>query len=157
AAHVFTQPLRALASALQVGDPLPAVTLTDWHGNSSTLTSDRARVTIVDFWASWCAACRTLLPQLDALSREYNGRGLLIAAINVDRTQDPADRFLSEHLPNPALRLLRDPEAATLARFGAAGMPALYVIDQTGTVRMIKAGYTRDELVRVSELMRQLL
>jgi len=156
-ATLTSPPTTAWAGTLQVGEALPAVTLTDWSGRATPLASVRGTVTIIDFWATWCIACRTLLPQLEAMRRDYAPRGLVIAAINIDRAQPPADRFLSERIPGCTLTLLRDPDGVLLARFGAAGMPALYVVDRAGIVRMVKAGYTQEELGAVRTQVEELL
>jgi len=47
---------------------------------------------IVDFWADWCGPCRMVLPILDQLADEFDGRAL-IAKVNVDESPELARQF----------------------------------------------------------------
>jgi thiol-disulfide isomerase/thioredoxin len=144
-------------AVVRVGDELAAVTLVDWQGRAVKLAATPGQVTLVDFWASWCQPCRDALPRLDALSRRYAAEGLRVFAINIDQTRAPADAFLQAHLPTPAMTLLHDPDGVVLARYGAGGMPALYVVDQRGIVRLVETGFTADKLREVERLVADLL
>lgn len=159
--------LRALAAVLlvagaagarvEVGDPLPPLTLPDARGQPVALAALRGRVVCLDFWASWCPPCREALPALDALARRLGGRGLTVVAIGVDAERAPAERFLAERLPAPSLTLLYDPAAASLMRLGPGGMPALYLIDRDGIVRRVEAGYDPARLEEVERAVERLL
>src|SRR5262249_50545426 len=141
-------PATARAGSIQVGDRAPAFTLPAWNGGSVALESLRGRTVCVDFWASWCAPCRTALPALDAVPRPHPHRTLVSAGIH--RRRAAADRSLAERLPGgTVMTLVHDPGGALLSRFGASGMPALYVIDPTGTVRLVESGWTNDRLAEI--------
>ena len=47
---------------------------------------------LVDFWASWCAPCRTLAPIVDAVAAEYVGR-VKVVKLNVDENQSTSAKF----------------------------------------------------------------
>lgn len=147
----------AYAGEIGVGDSLPSVTLSGWEAGTVRLDEQRGRVVIVDFWASWCQPCREALPALDALARRYAGDGLVVFAVSIDDSAAVANRFVVQHLPHATLTLLRDPGGAALARFGAAGMPALYLCDRTGRVRLVKTGYAPAELQAVERHVVELL
>ena len=136
------------AAQVRVGDVAPAVSLTDWQGQPRQLAEWRGSVVVLDFWASWCPVCRQALPALDALARRYAG-SLRVLAVNVDHGGAGAEHFLAEALPTPAMTLLRDSEGTTMARFGAQGMPALYLIDREGTVRLVETGYEADAMTAI--------
>jgi len=145
----------AHAAEVRPGDPLPLVSVTDWSGRSFNLAQLRGQVVVIDFWASWCATCRAALPALDAISQRHPE--LAVVAINIDKSRAPAEHFLTEHLPQARMLLLRDPDAAALARFGAAGMPALYVVDRDGVVQHAEAGYAVDRLSVLEAMIDNLL
>jgi len=135
-----------LAGGIGVGDPAPALSLRDWDGKPVTLASYAGKPVVVDFWASWCTTCRAALPALDAVARRQRERGVAVLAVNVDRNRAAADAWLAEHLADRTVTLLSDPEGASLAAFGANGMPAVYVIDAKGIVRFSESGYVPDRV-----------
>lgn len=56
------------------------------------------RPVLVDFWAEWCAPCKTLMPLLERLATEYNG-AFLLAKINADEQRMIASQFGVQSLP----------------------------------------------------------
>jgi thiol-disulfide isomerase/thioredoxin len=140
-----------------VGDPVPAIHLRNWEGQSVDLATLRGKVVVIDFWASWCAVCRQALPSLDAMSRRFAGAPVLVLGINIDKAPSTADHFLAEYMPTHTMMLLRDPGAEALARFGAEGMPAIYVVDPKGIVRFAESGYAPERLTAVENVIRQYL
>lgn len=54
---------------------------------------------LVDFWAEWCAPCRTLKPMLEKLAAEYGGR-FRLAKVNSDQNQDIAQRYGVRSIPS---------------------------------------------------------
>ncbi|MDJ0785750.1 MAG: thioredoxin [Myxococcota bacterium] len=78
-----------------------------------TLSKDRfdaatgEGVTLVDFWADWCAPCRRVAPVVARLAEDFEGRAL-VAKVNVDDEPELARRFDIRSIP--ALVIYRDGE-----------------------------------------------
>lgn len=53
---------------------------------------------LVDFWASWCAPCRTMSPIIDAVAAEYVGRAKVVK-LNVDENQSTAAKYAVMSIP----------------------------------------------------------
>jgi len=124
------------------------------------LPSQRLRtdqIVILDFTASWCTACRTALPELERLGQTYAARGVSVVTVTIDANRRDADRFLAEVVPGATMRVLYDATGRTLARYGASGMPAHYVLDRAGVVRFAASGYTEERVAAIEAVVARLL
>jgi peroxiredoxin len=147
----------AVSAAIDTGDAAPAFTLPDASGRSVALADFRGRIVVLDFTASWCVVCRTALPALAALGTRYADRGVVVLTVDIDAAKADGDRFLAEVVPNHRMTVLYDPAASVLARFGAEGMPALYVIDRAGLVQLRATGDTKDREPAIATVLDRLL
>jgi cytochrome c biogenesis protein CcmG/thiol:disulfide interchange protein DsbE len=122
---------RELPSAL-IDKPAPAFDLASLSGGAN-LSSEalRGQVTVVNFFASWCAPCRLEHPVLLRLARQEKVRVIGIAY--KDRPED-SRRFLAE-LGDPYLATGIDRDGRTGIDFGLYGVPETYVIDKAGHIR----------------------
>jgi thiol-disulfide isomerase/thioredoxin len=102
----------------------------DRSGKPFALASLRGRVTLVDFWASWCGPCRKSFPALDQLHTRYRGQGLEVVGVSLDEDPAAADRFL-ENVP-VGFRIARDPSGLLAQRFRIASMPTTVLLDREG-------------------------
>ena len=66
-------------------------------------------VTLVDFWAEWCAPCKMMTPVIDALSEEYDGKAT-VGKVNIDEEGDLATKFGVSSIPT--LLVFKDGEVA---------------------------------------------
>jgi putative thioredoxin len=60
---------------------------------------------LVDFWATWCEPCKALLPVVEKLATEYQGK-FLLAKVNIDEQQALANQFGVRSVPT--VKLIRD-------------------------------------------------
>jgi thiol-disulfide isomerase/thioredoxin len=120
---------------------LPSARLFHLDGGSLDLASFRGRPLLLNFWASWCAACRLELPVLEKL-RESR-KNLNIIAVSEDRgTRQQVARFVrSRGIRNLPIYLdpngyvaHSDAENRTGAPFSLYGMPITYVVGSSGRV-----------------------
>jgi thiol-disulfide isomerase/thioredoxin len=121
---------------------VPDVTVHAADHSLVPLARFKGQVVLIDFWASWCPPCKTSFPALDALSREFEHRGVQVLAVNVDERRRDADAFLDTH-PHSMTVLFDSMGAAPLA-FGVRGMPSSFLVDRSGTIRFSHIGYTGD-------------
>lgn len=144
------------AFAIEEGDVAP-----DWSapalvgGAPVSLAAARGKVVYLDFWASWCAPCRTALPALEMLRREFPAEAFAVLAVNVDREPEAARRFLARSPVGYASAM--DPEGLIPARFGVETMPTSYLIDRKGVIRYVHRGFERGDVAilraRIADLV----
>lgn len=73
------------------------VTAADFE--QKVVDASRKTPVLVDFWAAWCAPCRTLKPMLEKLADEFGGR-ILVAKVNTEQEQELAARFGIRGIPD---------------------------------------------------------
>jgi len=115
-------------------DKLSGVAYTDAAGAPATPGS-RAKLTLVNFWATWCGPCRVEMPALSRLQAEMGGDRFEVVAINVDRQAEKAKAFLDEigvaNLPphtDPTMASFTEMQKRGIAR----GLPVTLLLDAEG-------------------------
>ncbi len=93
-------------------------------------------ITLVNFFASWCAPCREEQPALMALARQP---GVTLDGIAYKDKPADARRFL-DNLGDPYRQIGIDQDGTTAINFGVYGVPETYVIDGTGHIRYRHVG-----------------
>jgi cytochrome c biogenesis protein CcmG/thiol:disulfide interchange protein DsbE len=144
------------AAAARTGARAPDFTLPDLDGRPVALAALRGRVVVVEFWASWCAPCGMMLPALDALARRYPASEVTVLAVSVDQSRAAAEALLANRIGDPALTVLHDRSSEVLAEYGADGIPATYVIDAAGTIRLVEDGASAEGLADVARTIERL-
>lgn len=133
-----------------VGRPAPDFALELFDGGSLRLSDLRGKVVLINFWASWCTACRQESPVLEWTWRIYRNRGLVVVGVNIwDRRQDALGmmREFGKTYPNGP-----DPGGKILQEYGVIGVPETFFIDRTGRIAFKRLGpVTRDLVIREVE------
>lgn len=113
--------LPAMPGLTADGVPVPGLTRADLLGG----------VTVVNFWASWCAPCQIEHPQLMRLAREP---GVRLVGIDYKDSAENGRRFLTRNgVPFRAVGM--DAEGRTGIDFGVYGVPETFIIGPDGTIR----------------------
>jgi len=134
----------------QVGTPVPQLNVMGLGGKKIDVASYRGRVLLLDVWASWCGPCKQELPMLDAMARRLKGQGIDILAVSVDQERGNVDKFLKGH-GHWALTIAHDPAGAIAERLQPDKMPTSYVIDRSGIVRYVNAGFVPDDAATIEK------
>lgn len=112
-------------------------TLLNLAGTPVSVMSEvkKNKITILDFWASWCGPCRRQMPRLKDIYNRYHDCGLGIIGISVD---DDAEEWKQavEKLSLPWLQLsdLKGDNSEMGISFGFHNIPFIIVLDQHGKI-----------------------
>ena len=143
--------LAAEEPAIKVGDTFP--NFTDFALEGELPRELKGRLVIVDFWASWCGPCRGTFPLMEDLHRRLGKRGLVIVAVNEDKSRVAMTEFLKQHPVN--FTVLRDAKKKLAAKVNVAMLPASYILDGDGKVISIQGGErtmeNRTEFIKLVE------
>jgi cytochrome c biogenesis protein CcmG/thiol:disulfide interchange protein DsbE len=122
--------------------PAPAFTRPFLRGPGAlTLSSYRGSVVVVNFWASWCHACRLEAPDLQTMSRRYRGQG--VQFVGVDYEDRPSAGIAAARafaMPYPSVV---DPNGTLANTFGVVGLPMTFVVGPELRIRYAIAGRIR--------------
>jgi cytochrome c biogenesis protein CcmG, thiol:disulfide interchange protein DsbE len=121
------------AQPARIGEPAPALRVPQFDGKTFDLAAQRGKVVIVNFWASWCAPCRSEMALLDSFYQRYRARGLVVLGLSVDEAQDRAEvlRIMQQRGYPGALAA-----SASVNGFGPpVAVPTTWIIDTQGRLR----------------------
>jgi cytochrome c biogenesis protein CcmG/thiol:disulfide interchange protein DsbE len=97
--------------------------------------SRRTQVTVIDFWASWCASCGRTMPALDRLWRDHRTDGVAVIGVSVDESGVAVDAVA--HELGATFPIVADPDQRIAGSYGVAQVPLTFVVDGAGTVRWV--------------------
>src|SRR6266404_2641566 len=132
---VKSDPAASSADAPEPGlfGPAPQVELSSLDGRRLKLSSFRGRVVLLNFWATWCAPCRTEIPELNGLQHDLEASGLTVVGVSWDDSADSVREFQKE-IPQDYTVLLGGENVQD--KFGGIrSLPTTYIIDREGHVR----------------------
>ena len=111
----------------------PEIALPLLDGGKAALPRDR--VTLVDFWATWCGPCRISMPRLQTLWTEYKPRGVELYSIDTDEPAPDRDKQIHAFLDQLELKFpVAIDDGAASEAFAIARLPTLLLLDKTGQV-----------------------
>ena len=122
---------------LAVGDIAPDFTAPNPDGTALTMSTIKGKVTIIDFWASWCKPCRVENPTYVRLYEKYHNKGLEIISFSLDRENQKQrwidaiakDKLTWHNVSN--LKFWNDPVAKL---YNVSSIPAAFIIDEQGVI-----------------------
>jgi cytochrome c biogenesis protein CcmG/thiol:disulfide interchange protein DsbE len=127
-------------ATIAVGDPAPDKQLSQLGGAGTGDIADyRGKWVLVNFWASWCAPCRSEAPALESFQRRHAPDGFTVLGINLDDNTDDATAFVRRYgLTYPQLR---DGDGSDRRdAYGMTGFPESFLVDPTGKLALIRRG-----------------
>ncbi|MFM6849545.1 MAG: TlpA family protein disulfide reductase [Terrabacter sp.] len=122
---------KAVASPL-VGHTAPDFRLPGLQGKPVQLSGLRGQVVVVNFWASWCAECRTEQQALNETWAAYRDSGVVVVGINFQDQHVDAQQYLNSMAvtyPN-----VEDTESRAALAYGLRGVPETFVVDRSGNI-----------------------
>jgi cytochrome c biogenesis protein CcmG/thiol:disulfide interchange protein DsbE len=126
---------------------VPALTMHDLDGRPISPADLRGKVTIVNFWATWCPPCRAEIPDLIALQNKYGDR---LQVIGISQDEGPVDgvkRFVAAQKMNYPV-VMSTPELEQ-AFPGVRALPTSFILDREGRVVQRHVGLLNADLTEL--------
>lgn len=123
--------------SVKVGNKAPEFSAPTPEGKPVSLRESMGKVTIIDFWASWCAPCRAENPNVVALYNEYHAKGLNIISVSLDKPGQ-ADKWkgaiAKDQLAWTQVSNLQHWEDPIVKMYGVESIPATFILNESGVV-----------------------
>lgn len=130
------------ASVLQVGSQA-----NDFHAKLASLgfPSDRTKITVLNFFATWCGPCLNELPHLQQVADRFaDEKDVVFVVVGREESQETLDAFASKN--GYRLPFVADKVGSLYREFAKTIIPRTYVIDQTGTIQFEIIGFDQEKL-----------
>lgn len=120
---------------IDVGDKAESFSAPTPNGRELSLNEAMGKVTIIDFWASWCKPCRMENPNVVKVYNKYHEKGLNIIGVSLDKKKEAwlkaiqDDNLQWSHVSN--LQFWQEPIAQA---YGVRSIPATFILDEEGNV-----------------------
>ncbi|MEK9502799.1 TlpA family protein disulfide reductase [Gaopeijia maritima] len=150
AALLSAPPAAAQGVGLDLGTPAPAAAMEDLEGNAVDLSDyiEPGKLTLIEFWATWCDLCEQLQPQIDQIVADHADEVNVVAvAVAVSQSQRRVQRHVDEH--GATYPHLWDGSGNAVRAYNAATTSIVMLIDGEGTVVYSGVGGDQDLVAAV--------
>ena len=145
-AAVAVTALASPASLAQSPAPAPEFAVHTLDGKWLRSSELRGRPVVLDFWATWCAPCKSSMPHMSAIQSRYRDRGLIVVGLSMDDTDPASVRKFADRMGLTFRVAMADDQ--TLDSFGPIrGLPTTIFIDKHGRIVRRVVGYLDAETV----------
>ena len=125
-------------AGLDTGSQAPIFDLQAADGTLVGLEDYRGQVVLLNFWATWCAPCRTEMPLLESTFESFKDQGLVVLGVDFDESADLVASFGDEL--GLSFPLLLDPGGKVQTLYKVRGYPTTVVLDREGRIQAYHIG-----------------
>ena len=112
--------------------PLP-IKLKDVYGNTIFKKSYKGKVTLINFWATWCPPCVQEIPSLNRLKNKMAGLPFELISINYAEDKQTILNFMKK--VNVEFPVLLDQEGNFAKKWNVITFPSTFIIDKEGKIQ----------------------
>lgn len=125
----------AKLKAVQVGQPAPDFSINSIDGKTIKLADFKGKYVLIDFWASWCAPCRSENPNVVKAYQKYKDRNFTILGISLDKDKAAWQQAIKQDgLTWSHASELADFEGPTVRLYQVDAIPSSFLLDPNGKI-----------------------
>ncbi len=124
-----------LPTGLKIGEKFPSFEESDVSGAALSVEGHKGRVTLIDFWATWCGPCRDELPHVLAAYRQYHDDGFDIIGVSLDTDRNALATFTqAQNMSWPQYFDGQGWNNKLAKQYNVRSIPMSYLLDRHGTI-----------------------
>ncbi len=156
---------------IKVGQPAPEISMPGVDGKIKKLSDLKGKVTLIDFWASWCGPCKRSFPELTKIYNKYKNKGFTVYSVSLDGIDKrSAKRYkTSEDLAKAKenkkerwIKAIKDYnlswdyhvsdldkwDCKAAAVYGVRSIPKTFLLDRDGNIAFVNPRYNLEEAIK---------
>ncbi len=134
------------------------IDLKDLNGKYARLNEHQGeKLTVIDFWATWCKPCIAAIPKISKLSDEFKDDGVVFWGINIDSPRNQAKVKPFVKSMNISYPVFLDGDQELMSDLNVHAVPTLIVLDAKGKVRFFHEGFQPGDEEVIQEEIQNLL
>ena len=122
-------------------------------GKTFSVDQNRGKVTVINFWGTWCSPCVAELPHFDDVARDYADQ-VSVVAVHTAYGNDQAAAYISKNFASSSMLFAMDGENEAYYKTlgGLSTWPMTVVVDANGIITSVfMSDITHEELVAAVE------
>jgi peroxiredoxin len=127
---------KRIQETVGIDKPARDFTLPLLDGKTFTLSGQKGKVVLVDFWATWCGSCREEMPNVKSIHAEFAGKGLEIIGVSLDKDLEKLKSYIKENDIGWSITFSGQSWAdPTVKLYGVNSIPSMWLVDRDGILR----------------------
>ena len=137
---------------------IPEFSIRDIHNNLQSFEDLKGeKLTLFDFWATWCKPCRKAIPELNKIYNTYQEKGVEIVGVNCDGPRStakvaPMAKSLGIQYP-----VLLDINSDLMNELNLGNFPTLIAVNEKGKLVYVHEGFALGDEVEIIEAIEELI
>jgi len=116
----------------EIPKPISSLVFEDFSGNKINLKDYVGKLTILNFWATWCSPCKKEMPSLDRLYKNKNFKNLEIIPVNIEQPNRLKTKNFFSDIGIKNLNIFFDSNFNFVKAFKLRGVPTTILINKNG-------------------------
>ena len=108
------------------------IRLKDLNGKPVSLSDFRGKIVFLNFWTTWCYACRIEMPDMEKLHQKFKNKNFVIVTINLQEPVSQVKQFFEEF--KLSFTALLDSDGEVGAHFMITAIPTTFILDKEGII-----------------------
>jgi peroxiredoxin len=135
AAFAKQEEAKKVQDSLAVGTPFPDFDVQDLDGKPLSVASEKGKIVLIDFWATWCGPCVAELPNVMKVYAKDHDKGFNIIGVSLDEDKSKLTSFVKEkNMTWPQYFDGQGGENTLASKYGIATIPATFLVGKDGKI-----------------------